>query len=994
MSNRGSSNFLINHQNIEGHARVQNGHHYYLYPPSERISRDELREHRSGAVKKTLQFERINTRRQNIRVASLDTCRWFLQTREYLKWIDPNERASHFGFLCIKGKPGAGKSTLLKFLLENSEVNMPHAKTISFFFNSRGNDLERTTLGLYRALLVQIFDLFPDLIKALDKLGYTEVEYIERNGWQLHGLECLLCQVFQDLDGRHLACYIDALDECHEDEVRDLINFFEDIAQKLSSTETRLNVCFTRRHFPNTPIRKGLGLTLESQNEHAQDIQSYIDRKLQIGQSPQFGDIRAHIVEKASGVFLWVALVIPMLNKAFDKGNVWILRDLLRDLPSKLEDLYYGILSQDSDDIDDTVLCLQLVSFARRQLTLPELYFGIHARHSDNDRSSKLINEVTTADMRRSILNLSRGLVEETKSETVPTLQFIHETVHDFILQGNWLYRIDPSFTGNVEGLSHEMLKNVCLKHIQLVQFNIETTSHYSQEHSKPHLQYLICRTSTDMPLHQQLNDLPFLEFAIEGVLFHAEKAQSLGVPQLDFMSVFPLDTWVSQYNGLVMAAKRVQQLGVTMLHLLAERNLHHLVRNHPERLHHAKVEGGRYRYPLVAALVSANREVAEDLGWLIINAATNLSTVDNDGSTRNSMRTWAHALEEHVNLCGTIIPNPIVSLDISDDFKRSPLSYVAEDGHINVARMLLSMGVDPDSRSKEGRSPLSFAAERNAVDFSAGYIQASPPMAQLLLRLDRVDGDSHDIYNRTPLSYAASAYQGTIDIIEALLLGGAEADSRDDYGRTPLSYAAEANFPGAVKVLLDTGRVEADSHDKSCRTPLSYAAQNSSPIDVEALLATRKVNVDARDRSGRTPLSYAIEARSISCLKSLLSIGKANPDSPDNSGQSPLHWVMKIQSSWPHELLEGCRILLETGFVNVEAKDAQGRTPLDIAQARLNEMQNESGTLAFSGRFKKSLENCIRLLQYYFENGILAEEEQSTEWVVWSWEEFGILED
>jgi hypothetical protein len=66
---------------------------------------------------KSLSFDVMDSRLTTIDIAHRDTCSWLYSRVEYLRWQDPELRASHHGFMWIKGKPGAGRSTLMKHAL-------------------------------------------------------------------------------------------------------------------------------------------------------------------------------------------------------------------------------------------------------------------------------------------------------------------------------------------------------------------------------------------------------------------------------------------------------------------------------------------------------------------------------------------------------------------------------------------------------------------------------------------------------------------------------------------------------------------------------------------------------------------------------------------------------------------------------------------------------------------------------------------------------------
>jgi len=72
-------------------------------------------------------------------------------------------------------------------------------------------------------------------------------------------------------------------------------------------------------------------MVLEDQYEHQQDIANYLNSELRDGRS-KIKKIQADILKKACGVFLWVVLVVPMFNKAYDHGRVHASSELVKKL--------------------------------------------------------------------------------------------------------------------------------------------------------------------------------------------------------------------------------------------------------------------------------------------------------------------------------------------------------------------------------------------------------------------------------------------------------------------------------------------------------------------------------------------------------------------------------------------------------------------------------------------------------------------------------------
>jgi hypothetical protein len=111
-------------------------------------------------------------------------------------------------------------------------------------------------------------------------------------------------QAIRALGKSSVVCFIDALDECEEEQIRDIIQFFEHIGELAVSNGIHFQVCFSSRHYPHITIKKGLDVVLEGQEGHSQDIINYIKTKLKIRKSKIAQQIRAKLQEKASGVFM------------------------------------------------------------------------------------------------------------------------------------------------------------------------------------------------------------------------------------------------------------------------------------------------------------------------------------------------------------------------------------------------------------------------------------------------------------------------------------------------------------------------------------------------------------------------------------------------------------------------------------------------------------------------------------------------------------------
>ena len=275
------------------------------------------------------------------------------------------------------------------------------------------------------------------------------------------------------------------------------------------------------------------------------------------------------------------------------------------------------------------------------------------------------------------------------------------------------------------------------------------------------------------------------------------------------------------------------------------------------------------------------------------------------------------------------------------DIFKRSILHVASAAGNVDVVERGISHGYDVEAKDIWGQSPLSLAARNGHEDIvrtlivdheanvkSRGNFDGAHHSVEQILTTGRVDADSKDEDDRTPLSRAAqNGHKGVVELL--LATDRVDADSKGSYGhRTPLSWAAQNGHKSVVEQLLATGRVDADSKDSfDCRTPLSWAAQNGHKGVVKLLLATGEVDADARDSYNRTPFSWAAKNGHKDVVELLLATGRVNADLKGGYDyRTPLSWAAENGHKGVVELL------LATGRVNTDSKDDYSRTPLSWA--------------------------------------------------------------
>jgi ankyrin repeat protein len=260
-------------------------------------------------------------------------------------------------------------------------------------------------------------------------------------------------------------------------------------------------------------------------------------------------------------------------------------------------------------------------------------------------------------------------------------------------------------------------------------------------------------------------------------------------------------------------------------------------------------------------------------------------------------------------------------------------LEVAAEWGHVDVARVLLDAGADPnaDASSYGGWTPLLLAASKRRNDvvqllldnqaaigiFEACVMGDEARVAQILEQnpaAARRTGPSA----ATPLHFAA-----TPAIADRLLQLGADPLARDIWGNTPVRSAAASPLRREVAgFLLEYSGPD----DIFLACALGSAGRVNELLDRDpALLTATTFQHDALGGGG-TPLHVAAAQGQTGIVQLLLQRG-ADPNVRGMGGVTPLHFA----AAGGH--IEAARVLLEAG-ADRHARDSQhDGTPLDWAE-------------------------------------------------------------
>ena len=312
----------------------------------------------------SLWFQTMDDRRKNVKEPHFKTLKWALKPQQTdAKWDDLCEwLKSGSGIYWISGKPGSGKSTLMKYLYGHKTTRSlleawprgPNLTMASFFFWYLGTQEQRSLQGLSRALLYHVLESEPSLIAELLPNIWREAHRSAEHKLSIPSLvemQAAFERLAAKRSGTRKFCFfIDGLDEYsgnYDDGIALLNSLVGSSNIKVIVSSRPISECMEA--FKRNP-------KLQLQDLTRDDIASYVHEtigshsymvKLLETEPKSATKIIADIVEKASGVFLWVVLACRSLLKGLTAYDyISDLQQCVNDLPAELDALFRHMLNR------------------------------------------------------------------------------------------------------------------------------------------------------------------------------------------------------------------------------------------------------------------------------------------------------------------------------------------------------------------------------------------------------------------------------------------------------------------------------------------------------------------------------------------------------------------------------------------------------------------------------------------------------------------------
>ena len=377
------------------------------------------------------------------------SCEWFAEKCSFQEWLNPSSKPTHLYW--ISANPATGKSVLSGYIIEHMEsLNFE----CSYYFFRHGDKVKSSISGFLRSIAYQMALTSIDVRQRLVSMMERDIRFDkddERIIWRkLFGLA-----IFRADFQRPHYWIVDALDECSN-----TIAFCQMIIKIEETIPVRILV--TSRRTPEIVTHfKGLQKQAPSQvvffeeeissTDTSSDIKIYLQsnmEKLPVSSVKTRQELLQKVLDKSSGCFLWVKLVLEELEGAWGQHQI---ETVLEEVPVDMDPLYTrALVVMAEKPIRTKELAKAILTWtmcATRPLTMIELQYALKLDLGD-----------TIEALQKAVASLCGQLVYVDKHSRV---QMVHQTARAFLLRDD----LDSEFAIN-SILGHLRLGRITLRYL------------------------------------------------------------------------------------------------------------------------------------------------------------------------------------------------------------------------------------------------------------------------------------------------------------------------------------------------------------------------------------------------------------------------------------------------------------------------------------------------------------------------------------------------
>ncbi|KAF7933838.1 uncharacterized protein EAE98_003547 [Botrytis deweyae] len=869
-----------------------------------------------------------------------NTGEWIRETSQFEQW---HSSADH-GSIWIKAVPGAGKSVLAASMVQSLSAN--ESVPVLFFFLRQIIETNRTSRGLLRDWMCQLLPFSEALQLNLFehvKNGQSLESITTAHLWKhlLTGLRML----------KRVYCIADALDEMNMDE-----EFLSQLNALGSFRPAQVKVLLTSR--PKQYLQRAfkdpqvIHVSLEEELVK-RDISVFVRQRVKqfaedgISENMQ-SFIQSTVCERSEGLFLYARVMLDQISQSIKnkEHNEVLIREMIVKLPVGLEEMYNRVLidhaSLTNIHQDTQVMILQLVIQSARPMRLIEIVKAIEDNHrlSKSDRDSK------------DIVRFGCGPLLEIMEDGV--VQILHHSFTEFLLDADRTIRKlsnVPQFPVIDPKIAHRDIALLCISELQGEAFssypmpdnvkygggNVEKSMRQKFDFARSFVQYpFVEYAAKNWTYHAKSYDYedPSFYETLEGFCNSDSQAFKAWSWLADKLRNSPdtLRYWLQFSHGQAPASEMTSHLHIAssfglgcwtqrLLENGADVEIRDSTGNTPLLLDvgaKPNIGGNDGLKPLHVAASNNHAGVVK----LLLGAGVSPLTTRAEDISRRCGNAPPNASQHPLMIASnaghveTIIE--MIPYCETKELEEALLRAAHRGHHILVSTLLGKTDVSPNAKAPVGYGDMGFMRGQTALMVATSSLEARSVKAIIekggiaSLGSDHLTGlgSAHPIVHsrnlpepedRTPLhNLAMTAINqhnraAAKEILDILLLAGADLEARDSNSDTPLlltvSPKTHSYFQIALELLLSAG-ADPCTMNSDGETLLHRACEGLSSTDLAKQLLAFGANPNqARISDGVTPLHCVVDNRHKPAeLIELLVNHGADINVQDNNGDTTLH--------------------------------------------------------------------------------------------------------
>lgn len=686
-------------------------------------------------------------------------------------------------------------------------------------------------------------------------------------------------------------------------------------------------------------------------------------------------------------MFQWATLVTSTIVTASREmgQSVEALRTIIEELPPDLFDLYESLLSTvEQSEKALTVKLLRWVIFASEPLDIHELRDALMI---DADTTAHSTSEIEArlhfVNPERDVRTLSKGLVEIQEHHGRQIAQLIHQSVHDYLFQGEGLQRLDGSTTlTETFGKAQFQLSRSCLRYLLLddVQKKLNALDPRITMQVKKVVPSIEDERASRVDF---LAAFPLLVYARDFWIVHTMHAELNGMDQRDLLDILPcregsckLPLILRQFGhpgfrpyqeSWAIIKKAKQKLDESRLRSNAlfteprlDFDLQIFYLLHGRRgtfsIRKSEFEMWQCQRPFELLAVAGIRSAWEE----VLRETRDFAFPTFDVSPNRRGSPLLNLLFGHPDIRPEEIPRELLDTCIAQNTLISPLFYAIWIHRFDLGHIFIESGaagdcvcVDPD----DGRLSVYELAilegdeniMRHLLDAHGGPFTSGTDSALHFAARNGKDSMVRLLLEKYLYRYPPSkflelrvGYRGITPMEEALyaekyqtclLLAEAGAGIKHSRGRAAVLYdAVKSGDARLTRLWLGYGVGPNCFFQRRGESSLSLAMKMEDGEIVDMLLQDRKTDPNLRDDHGQTALMRTLlcsagnkrhRSRIVKWIQRCVASGKYDLEVKDYIGESLL----------AKAVLRGCSdivdVLLSDGQVDPNTRDVDGWTPL-----------------------------------------------------------------